>query len=278
MAEIEEGSGASDSGRAREVRLALVLNGGVSLAIWIGGVVSEIDGLRRASNEAHFPTVESTGRLYRRLLGILEQRVVVDVIAGASAGGINGIVLSAAIFAGRPVPNLRETWIGLGDFRTLLRSPSEPNPPSLLKGDEVVLAKLQSVLGELLEGADGTRCQQRRLYLFVTATDLYGYVRTFHDSTERAFDELDYRRIFSFEYARPGADDMEGDIARGVAPDMLGVMRSVVDFRDQDAALPARRGGAVDLELPGRVRAASAHAPCRGACGRARLRGGEALP
>ena len=47
----------SDSGRSvREVRLALVLNGGVSLAIWIGGVVSEIDGLRRASNEAHFPT------------------------------------------------------------------------------------------------------------------------------------------------------------------------------------------------------------------------------
>ena len=158
------------------------------------------------------------------------------MIAGASAGGINGIVLGAAIFAGRPVPNLRETWIGLGDFRTLLRSPSEPNPPSLMKGDEVVLAKLHSVLGELLEGADGTRCQQRRLYLFVTATDLYGYVRTFHDSTERAFDELDYRRIFSFEYARPGADDMEGDIARGVAPDMLGVMRSVVDFRDQDAA------------------------------------------
>ena len=227
---------AHSGGSSREVRLALVLNGGVSLAIWIGGVVSEIDGLRRASDEEHFTTVDGTGRLYRRLLGILEQRVVVDVIAGASAGGINGIVLGAAIFAGRPVPNLRETWIGLGDFRTLLRSPSEPNPPSLLKGDEVVLAKLQAVLGELLEGADGTRCQQRRLYLFVTATDLYGYVRTFHDSSERAFDELDYRRIFSFEYARPGADDMEEDMARGVAPDMLGVMRSVVDFRDQDAA------------------------------------------
>ena len=30
----------------REVRLALVLNGGVSLAIWIGGVTKEIDELR----------------------------------------------------------------------------------------------------------------------------------------------------------------------------------------------------------------------------------------
>ena len=32
----------------REIRLALVLNGGVSLAIWIGGVVAEIDRARRA--------------------------------------------------------------------------------------------------------------------------------------------------------------------------------------------------------------------------------------
>ena len=38
-------------------------SGGVSLAIWIGGVVSEIDGLRRASDEGHFPTVAGTSRL-----------------------------------------------------------------------------------------------------------------------------------------------------------------------------------------------------------------------
>ena len=36
----------------REVRLALVLNGGVSLAIWIGGVTKEIDELR-LSSEPH---------------------------------------------------------------------------------------------------------------------------------------------------------------------------------------------------------------------------------
>ena len=31
----------------RELRLALSMNGGVSLAVWIGGSVSEIDCLRR---------------------------------------------------------------------------------------------------------------------------------------------------------------------------------------------------------------------------------------
>jgi hypothetical protein len=37
---------------APEVRLALVLNGGVSLAVWMGGVTHEIDLLRRASRVA----------------------------------------------------------------------------------------------------------------------------------------------------------------------------------------------------------------------------------
>ena len=56
---------------------------------------------------------------------ILDQQARVDVISGASAGGINGILLSAAIFSGKPLPDgLREIWIGLGDFRVLLRSPA----------------------------------------------------------------------------------------------------------------------------------------------------------
>ena len=37
----------------REVRLALVLNGGVSLAIWIGGVTKEIDELRLCVGALH---------------------------------------------------------------------------------------------------------------------------------------------------------------------------------------------------------------------------------
>ena len=32
-----------------EVRIALVLNGGVSLAVWMGGVTHELDLIRRAS-------------------------------------------------------------------------------------------------------------------------------------------------------------------------------------------------------------------------------------
>lgn len=213
----------------REVRLGLVLNGGVSLAIWIGGVIREIDGLRRASDEQTFPQLQGTALLYRRLLAILQQRVVVDVIAGASAGGINGIVLGGAIFAGKPLPNLRETWIGLGDFRTLLRSPSEANPPSLMRGDEVVLSELRSVLDELVRGADGKECRQSHLYLYVTSTDLYGFVRAYHDSTGRRFEELDYRCTFNFRY-------LASSVIRQIPSDRLNVIRQPVFFHDPDAS------------------------------------------
>jgi hypothetical protein len=47
MANIEEARRAPE-----DVRLALVMNGGVSLAIWIGGVTHEIDRLRRAGYAA----------------------------------------------------------------------------------------------------------------------------------------------------------------------------------------------------------------------------------
>lgn len=194
------------------------MNGGVSLAVWIGGVTAELDRLRLAServwsaDRAAPGPVRSTGRLYADLLRALEQSVVIDVIAGASAGGINGIVLGAAIANGKELPNLRETWITVGDFRNLLRSPSEKDPPSVMKGDDVVLPELQARLELLFRHPQQPR--QKSLYLYVTATDLRGYPREWRDSTGRAFDEYDYRRSLAFQFEE--AED--GDEATPPAP------------------------------------------------------------
>jgi predicted acylesterase/phospholipase RssA len=220
-------AGTTVVGRARplrQIRLALVLNGGVSLAIWIGGITYEIDNLRRASaatDDADASTVD----FYRRLLRILKEDVVVDVIAGASAGGINGVLLGAAIYNGKPLPNLRETWIGLGDFRTLLRSPSEANPPSLMKGDDVVLVELQRLIDGLYTG--GETSLSNPLYVYVVATDLFGYQRLYHDSTGRAFEESDSRRRLTFQSEGEPLDD---------PGELRNVMRSVVNLGDADAA------------------------------------------
>ena len=88
-----------------ELRMALVLNGGVSLAVWMGGVVHELDLLRRASagelDPAQRPRAydrdvfDRWGALSRS--GGRERTVVVNVIAGTSAGGLNGALLATAV-------------------------------------------------------------------------------------------------------------------------------------------------------------------------------------
>jgi hypothetical protein len=45
----------------RDVKLALVLNGGVSLAIWIGGVTREIDAARWSAGQGESDTVLRSG-------------------------------------------------------------------------------------------------------------------------------------------------------------------------------------------------------------------------
>jgi predicted acylesterase/phospholipase RssA len=180
----------------RQVRLGLVFNGGVSLAVWMGGVTQEIDAARRAEGSG-------TSHLYGRLNAILRQKVRVDIVAGASAGGINGALLAAAIAAGKPVPNLRETWITLGDLSSLVRAPARADPPSLLQGDAIVLKAVRDELDDLLgAGADPRLPQRQPLYLYVTATNIYGRRITYTDSTGREFAERDSRHVFSFE-SRP---------------------------------------------------------------------------
>jgi predicted acylesterase/phospholipase RssA len=189
----------------REVRLGLVMNGGVSLAVWIGGVTHEIDCIRRASGASERERErERTTAKYHELLKRLRERVIVDVIAGASAGGINGALLGAAVYAERPLPELRDVWITVGDFSKLLRSPSRSQPPSLLRGDDFVLPHIEQHFDDLLSrGGNGS------IYLYITGTDYYGFPRKFADSTFRRFQELDHRRVFVFQHPPP---DERGEI------------------------------------------------------------------
>jgi hypothetical protein len=91
----------SSSEPFREVRIALVCYGGVSLAIYMHGVTRELHRLVAASSrfDADQNPFEPrcTEHVYWELLQHLAARdrvrtqVVVDVISGTSAGGINGV-------------------------------------------------------------------------------------------------------------------------------------------------------------------------------------------
>lgn len=220
----------------REVRLGLVMNGGVSLAIWIGGVTHEIDCLRRAADaSANELSMRPTSGCYRDLLAILRERVLVDVVAGASAGGINGGLLAAAVYSEIPLPPLREIWITLGDFATLLRSPSRREPPSLLRGDDVVLPQLRRTFEAILSAA-GSGPADQPIYLYVTATDFYGTPVVFADSGKRRFQESDHRKVFVFEHPAAPGHEIEAEAIAEVTDTVPGAMPDVGTFDLQNAA------------------------------------------
>jgi predicted acylesterase/phospholipase RssA len=58
-------------------------------------------------------------------------------MSGASAGGINGALLAAAIRHRRRLDAdwMRNRWLELGDFARLLHRTSNPSPTSLMQGD-----------------------------------------------------------------------------------------------------------------------------------------------
>ena len=125
---------APDHADTVELRLALVCYGGVSLAIYMHGVTKEIQKLVAASkayeqdqSSCPFEPGE-TERAYWQALRDLETRdrvrtrVVVDVIAGTSAGGINGIILAKALAHDLPQDSLRDVWLERGDIKQLMAS------------------------------------------------------------------------------------------------------------------------------------------------------------
>ena len=114
--------------REKELRLALVCYGGVSLAVYMHGITKEIWKLLRASTArqqrdgtAQLDAVEA---VYLDLLDTLgprlDLRVMTDIVAGASAGGINGIFLAHAVAGGYDLEALRELWLGGADIDKLL--------------------------------------------------------------------------------------------------------------------------------------------------------------
>jgi patatin-related protein len=122
--------------REKELRLSLICYGGISLAVYMHGITKEVWRLACASRAFHARDSASTGSegVYRRLLERiaeqtgLELRVLVDILAGASAGGINAIFLADAISTGRSIEPLTDLWLDTADVDRLLDP--EVNPVS----------------------------------------------------------------------------------------------------------------------------------------------------
>ena len=114
--------------REKELRLALVCYGGISLAVYMHGITKEIWRLARSSQAFHGGEKGGTGTeaVYRRLLEAIGEeaglslRIIVDILAGASAGGINAIFLADAVSTGRSLEPLTDLWLEKADIDSLL--------------------------------------------------------------------------------------------------------------------------------------------------------------
>ena len=195
------------NGETEEVRLAMAWNGGVSLAVWMGGVAVELDAARRA----HLGKGGSDdGRsIYRALCRAFNRILVLDILTGASAGGINGALLGAVITHRRRLDAnyLRNRWIALGNFSDLLRPTNMKKPPSLMDGDYFageVLSTFRACLGAGPEAAAGELelapddYLPDEVLLDVQSTNVFGLQRAIPDHWGEYFYAREYRAPIRF--------------------------------------------------------------------------------
>lgn len=120
--------------RQKELRLALICYGGISLAVYMHGITKEIWRMTRASCHFHErrEPMDETEAVYRDMLeriadrAELTMRVVPDIVAGASAGGINGVFLAQAVASGQSLNPLTRLWLEWADIDKLLDPDARP--------------------------------------------------------------------------------------------------------------------------------------------------------
>ncbi|HEY9644421.1 MAG TPA: patatin-like protein, partial [Coleofasciculaceae cyanobacterium] len=149
--------------------------------------------------------------------------IIVDVISGTSAGGINGILLSYALTNSTQdqvfdFKNFADVWRESGNIGQLLRqaSASEPSPPSnppqrgetvdsVLNGEQYYQDQLTNAFQTVWRNKAPASAGEwfspsSELDLFITGTDLLGKVYKAFDNTGNLIEVKDHRTVFHLKY------------------------------------------------------------------------------
>jgi patatin-related protein len=246
----------------REVRFAVVMYGGVSLAIYINGVAQELLDMVRST--ATVPSEDTRDKedkkweplvkdalpgamgVYRKLgqyLGIADEqerlnrfrqqsisntdairtRLIVDIISGTSAGGINGVFLAKALARDQGMTGLKQLWLSEGDLGKLLNDKRsmkgvrgfDLKPQESLLNSQRMYYKLLEALDRMDE-AKNKRAETedsplvRELDLFITTTDLDGIPLPI-GLFDKVVYERRYKNVFHFRYATEAATGIYRD-------------------------------------------------------------------
>jgi len=235
LASRKEGTSMSDRPPflpTKEVRFAIVMYGGVSLAIYINGIAQEMLRLVRSTATDETDTLlladdelSSTERVYRRLAQIagrhdesgsritedtaspVSARFVIDVISGTSAGGINGIYLGKALANGQRIDALKRLWIDEADIQVLINDKKSVEPPLALQSPPQALLNGQRMYRKLLLAFDGMDQDRgnhhplvEELDVFATTTDIEGVLVPIRLADGIVY-ERRHRNVFHFQSA-----------------------------------------------------------------------------
>jgi patatin-related protein len=187
-----------------QIRLALVLYGGISLAVYMNGMAQELLALVRASHarrmaelqpEHPFVREQRATNPYVRLLDAARVDVVIDVIAGTSAGGLNGLMLAKALAVGAPdLSCAADLWRKQAQLYKL--GAYDREPVALLSG-RFLHGALEQVFQHLSRSGDAALAEQVKvLDLFVTATDVRGHRWTFRDAFNQKVQGVAHKYLF----------------------------------------------------------------------------------
>ena len=203
-------SGSATEPPERELRLCLVMYGGVSLAVYMNGVARE-----------YFDLVRGRGvwGIFKRLANV---DAVVDVISGASAGGLNGLFLAYAICGHREFGTMVDLWRNRAGIESLLADPSSPELRSLLKS-EYMEKELENAFVTMPPVAAGRAdelavSESPDLDCFMAATNFYGQRVVVGDPTGSPIPTRSHRSTVHFKHRLGRKEPFGAPAVPGVAP------------------------------------------------------------
>jgi patatin-related protein len=170
-----------------EHRIAIAFSGGVALAVYESGVAIEL--LRLVRREKTYQQLHDT-------LG----DIVVDIITGTSAGGLNGALLAVALANQTTLRGLSQLWIEQGDIGRLLYTSRKRDPVSFLNG-EWFYGKIRQTLNEMVAEKSSEE-PYPYLDLFITATNLDGDQFYIEVEKGHSVPVRTYRQVLHFRYRK----------------------------------------------------------------------------
>ena len=189
----------------QEVRFALVLYGGVSLAVYMSGVTREFFHLARATSPDAPGELSGAEAVYRELAGIVNSRFVVDIASGSSAGGINAIFLGKALANGQTLDDLNRLWLDWAGLNRLWNKALLPQ--SLLSGN--TLYKMAADALKSMDDRGQGAALQPEMDVFITSTDLQGLALPLRLADEEVAEKR-HKNVFHFRFGEDRNDFTEG--------------------------------------------------------------------